>query len=85
MKKIQTTALAVILLAGTTAGAFAQATTTTPSTGDNAGTRTERVADTDDDDGFDIGWLGLIGLLGLAGLRRPKHVTPVDTTTRNRV
>lgn len=28
--------------------------------------------DTDNDDGFDMGWLGLLGLIGLAGLRGHK-------------
>ena len=60
--------------AGTTVGA------TTPAT--------PYPAETDDDDGFDPGWLGLLGLLGLAGLRRrreePVVRRDVDATTTRR-
>jgi hypothetical protein len=52
---------------------LAQAQTNQPAT-----TETAAQADTDDDDGFDLGWLGLLGLIGLAGLRGRDHA---DRTT----
>jgi MYXO-CTERM domain-containing protein len=55
------------------APAMAQTQTAPSATTDNA-------AQTDDDDGFDLGWLGLLGLIGLAGLRgrhRHDHTTTV--------
>jgi MYXO-CTERM domain-containing protein len=38
---------------------------------------TQQPAQTEQDDGFDLGWIGLLGLLGLAGLsgRRRDHTT----------
>jgi hypothetical protein len=84
MRNLKSAALAALILAGTTAGALAQATTTPTTEAPMAGAASDRVTDTDDD-GFDLGWLGLIGLLGLAGLRRPKHVAHVDTTATRRV
>jgi hypothetical protein len=38
---------------------------------------TNSAAQTEDDDGFDLGWLGLLGLAGLAGLKGRHR----DTTT----
>jgi MYXO-CTERM domain-containing protein len=42
---------------------MAQTQTTSPTA------TNENAAQTDDDEGFDLGWLGLLGLIGLAGLR----------------
>ena len=55
------------------APAFAQAPATPNATTNNA--------QSNDDDGFDFGWLGLLGLAGLAGLRG-RHRD--DTTTVRR-
>ncbi len=52
-----------------------------PSTVDKT-TNTGNAANTNDDRGFDWGWLGLLGLLGLAGLAAPKNqVTRTYTST----
>lgn len=42
----------------------------------------ETVTTTEDDDGFDLGWLGLLGLAGLAGLRRRPETVITRTTPR---
>ena len=40
---------------------------------------------TDDDDGFNAGWLGLLGLFGLMGLkRRREHEEPYRRTEHGR-
>jgi MYXO-CTERM domain-containing protein len=44
-----------------------------------APTDTTNIAQADDDDGFDMGWLGLLGLIGLAGLRGRRDHTHVGT------
>ncbi len=59
--------------------------TSTPSNTDRATNRTSAVDNTtNDDNGFNPGWLGLIGLIGLAGLmprdRRDRHVHTAGTT-----
>ena len=83
MRRFQAAALATLILAGMTPGAYAQ-TATTPAapvtTTDNA-VVTDRVSE--DDDGFDLGWLGIFGLFGLFGLRGRKHdISHVSATSR---
>jgi hypothetical protein len=68
-------ALGTACLISFAAPAIAQTQATPPAATDNA-------AASDDDDGFDLGWLGLLGLLGLAGLK--KHRRDDTTTTIRR-
>jgi len=66
------------------AGTGADATDTTADTTGTADTMGGGMG-TDDEGGFDPGWIGLAGLLGLAGLMkkdRHDHHTGTTTTTR---
>jgi MYXO-CTERM domain-containing protein len=44
-------------------------------TGPGATTTADTTRTSDDDGGFDPGWIGLLGLAGLAGLMRRNHDT----------
>lgn len=71
-KALRISAVALTLVASSPA--LAQQTATEP--GATAPTATEQ------NDGFDWGWLGLLGLLGLAGLSGRRRDHPTTTTRR---
>jgi MYXO-CTERM domain-containing protein len=55
------------------------------STNSTYSSATESSTQTNDEGGFDPGWLGLLGLAGLAGLmkKRDQHTTHVTTNNPN--
>jgi MYXO-CTERM domain-containing protein len=77
LDNLRIAALSVAILAGTSGAAFAQAEA--PATAETPAAAAETA--TDDDEGFDLGWLGLIGLAGLAGLARRREPVVHRTTT----
>ena len=60
------------------------AQTTAPSSQGGSTASTGTGTATQEDDGFDWGWLGLLGLAGLAGLRRRDDGRMHTTSTTNR-